>query len=76
MSQLFTLLLNYEIDIVMQMTMILGTSVAGLVGLVALQQPKLSAAATNTTRHRDDHGRVQDATGNFEWTESGTVKMW
>ena len=41
MSHLIALLLrNDEMDIVSQMTMILGTGVAGIVGLIAMQQPK------------------------------------
>jgi cycloeucalenol cycloisomerase len=42
MPQLTAALINNEMDIVVQMTMILGTLVAGVVVLIGLQQPKHS----------------------------------
>ena len=39
-------LLNYDMDIVVQMVMILGTGVAGIAGLIALQQPKTATTVS------------------------------
>ena len=41
--------LHHEMDIVVQMTMILGTCVAGIVGLIALQQPKTASIPPSET---------------------------
>jgi cycloeucalenol cycloisomerase len=48
MSQLIALFINNEMDIVVQMTMILGTSLAGIVGLIALQQPRVRTTTSDT----------------------------
>jgi cycloeucalenol cycloisomerase len=39
-------MMNYEMDIAVQMAMILGTGIAGIVGLVALQQPNIRTTTT------------------------------
>jgi cycloeucalenol cycloisomerase len=48
MSQLIYGMMNHELDIAVQMMIILGTSIAGIVGLIVLQQPNISTTTTSS----------------------------
>ena len=47
---------QYEMDIVYQMTMILGTSIVGLMGLIALQQPKSTSSIVTINKSINNTG--------------------